>query len=507
MSILLVLGFCLLWPGLTKNVVGFACNWGRVSSQPLPGDIAVKLMKDNGFDKVKLFDADPEALNALANSGIKVMVGIPNVYLDAIVDNNNFADDWVAQNVSAYVKDGVDIRYVAVSNEAFLKDFKDTYIHKVLPALKAVKSSLDKAGLGQKVQVTIPINADIYESSNGLPSGGDFRANVTDEVVDILKFLNENKAPLTINIYPYLSLYYDSHFPKEYAFFNATIDSLVDGNITYTNAFDGNLDTLISALEKHDLGSLSIIVGEVGWPTNGAVDANIANAQRFYQGLVDRINSKKGPPKRPNEIPDVYMFGLLDENSKSVLPGNFEPHWGIFNYDGSIKYQLDLGQGKKLVPSEGVKYMKKQWCILDPNANIDDPKMKENWKIACGASTGCTSVGNGSACEFLDNRTKASYAFNSFYQVTNQNKDGCVFNGLAIITDKDPSPPLNDTCKFDIALDVEKIVITSPAPSPSITATSRVLEPGSKKSLAMATNQPNSLVTMGVVLGFMIIIF
>lgn len=269
-------------------------------------------------------------------------------------------------------------RYVAVSNEAFLKDYKDKYIHSVLPALKAIKASLDKVGLGKKVKVTLPVNADIYETPKDLPSGGDFRANVIDEVVEILKFLNDNNAPMAINIYPFLSLYYDSHFPKEYAFFNGTSDSLVDGKITYSNAFDGNLDTLITALEKHDLGSLAIIVGEVGWPTNGAIDANIANAQRFYEGLIDRINNKKRPPRRPHDMPDVYMFGLLDENSKSVKPGNFEPHWGVFNYDGSIKYQLDLGDGKQLVPAKGVKYMKKQWCVLDPKANIDDPKMKEN---------------------------------------------------------------------------------------------------------------------------------
>ncbi|KAJ1439980.1 X8 domain [Sesbania bispinosa] len=531
---------CLLYPGLgAKGVVGFACNWGRVATHPLPGDIAVRLMKDNGFDKVKLFNADPEPLKALANSGIQVMVGIGNDYLEPLVKNNKVADDWVAQNVSAYVKNGVDIRYVAVSNEAFLKDFKDRYIHSVLPALKNIKASLDKAGLGKKVQVTIPLNADIYETNSNLPSGGDFRANVTDEVVEILKFLNDNNAPITINIYPFLSLYYDSHFPKDYAFFNGTSTALVDGDITYTNAFDGNLDTLSTALEKHGVGSMSIIVGEVGWPTDGEANANKANAQRFYQGLIDRINSKKGPPKRPNDMPDVYMFGLLDENAKSVQPGNFEPHWGIFNYDGSIKYQVDLGNGKKLVAAKGVKYQKKQWCVLSPKANIDDHKMEENWKIACGASTGCTSVSNGSSCEGMDNRTRASYAFNAFYQVTNQNKDGCKFNGLSIITDQDPSPP-NGACKFDIALDVGHLAptpasspaeaptpspasppapapATSPAqaPSPAITtspsrssAGSRTTDPGHKRSQedVAITKQPNSIVMVVMVLSLMLII-
>lgn len=432
-----------------------------------------------------------------------------------------------------------------MSNEAFLKDFKDRFIYSVLPALKNIKSSLDKAGLGKKVQVTVPLNADIYETDTNLPSGGDFRANVTDQVVAILKFLNNNNAPIAINIYPFLSLYYDSKFPKDFAFFNGSSTALVDGDVTYTNAFDGNLDTLAAALEKHGgmshftyilfitlnanlfiyyylltleesstVGSMPIIVGEVGWPTDGDSNANNANAQRFYQGLIDRINSKKGPPKRPNSMPEVYMFGLIDENSKSVLPGNFEPHWGIFNYDGSIKYQLDLGKGKKLVPAKGVKYLEKRWCVLDPKASPEDPKMKENWKIACGASTGCTSVSNGSSCEKMDNRTKVSFAFNSFYQVTNQNKDGCVFNGLSIITNKDPSPA-NGTCKFDIALDVGQLA-SSPGPSPSASVLadaptgpsggSKVSDPDSNKSLAVATEQPNPIVMVVMVLSLLFVI-
>ena len=108
-SVLVSMALSLVFPGLAKGVLGFACNWGRVSTHPLPGHITVQLMKDNGFDKVKLFDADPEALKALANSGIQVMVGIGNDYLRSLI-NTKAADDWVAQNVSAYVKSGVDIK-------------------------------------------------------------------------------------------------------------------------------------------------------------------------------------------------------------------------------------------------------------------------------------------------------------------------------------------------------------------------------------------------------------
>ncbi|KAF7836850.1 glucan endo-1,3-beta-glucosidase 5 [Senna tora] len=481
-SILLGVMIWMLRGENAKGVEGYACNWGRVSSRPLQASVTVQLMKDNKFTKAKLFDVDDDALKALANSGIQVMVGIPNDGLAPLVNDSKAAEEWVAQNVSAYIKSGVDIRYVAVSNEAFLKDYKDKYIYDVLPVCKNIYNALEKAGMLKKVDVTVPLNADIYESYTGLPSGGDFRYNVKNVVVPLLKFLNDKGFPVAINIYPFLSLYYSPQFPKEYAFFNSTSNTLYDGKYTYTNAFDGNLDTLAASLEKNELGSMGIIVGEVGWPTDGNINANNENAQRFYQGLIDRINKKQGTPKRPDDMPDVYMFGLLDEDAKSTLPGNFEPHWGIFNYDGSIKYQLDLGNGDKLVAAKGVKYMKKQWCVLSPNANIYDPKMKDNWNIACGTSTGCTSVGNGSSCGEVDDRTKASFAFNAFYQVTNQdNKEGCKFNGLTIVTDKDPSPS-NGTCKFNVALDPS----TSPPPH------SRKSHPGSN-SMATPTTYPNSL--------------
>lgn len=86
----------LLCQSLAKGVLGFACNWRRVSTQPLPGDIAVNLMKENGFEKVKLFELEHEAMKALANSDIQVMVEIANVYLESLT-NTKGANDWVAQ--------------------------------------------------------------------------------------------------------------------------------------------------------------------------------------------------------------------------------------------------------------------------------------------------------------------------------------------------------------------------------------------------------------------------
>jgi hypothetical protein len=104
---------CILVEGFAKGVVaaGLACNWGTRSTHPLPPNIVVKLLKDNGFSKVKLFEADPGALKALGKSGIQVMLGIPNEFLAPLASSVGVAENWVTQNVSSYIsKYGADIR-------------------------------------------------------------------------------------------------------------------------------------------------------------------------------------------------------------------------------------------------------------------------------------------------------------------------------------------------------------------------------------------------------------
>ncbi|XP_009618025.1 glucan endo-1,3-beta-glucosidase 5-like [Nicotiana tomentosiformis] len=438
---------------------GMGVNWGTRASHPLPPDIVVKLLKENGFNKVKLFEADPGALKALGRSGIQVMVGIPNDMLASLASTVRAAEEWVQQNVSSFIsKNGVDIRYVAVGNEPFLKAYKDTFIKTTLPALENVQAALIKAGLGRQVKITVPINADVYQTDSGVPSGGNFRSDIHNLMMKIVKFLSDNGGPLTINIYPFLSLYADPHFPIDFAFFSGSSSPVVDGSITYNNVFEANYDTLVWALEKNGFGSMPIIVGEIGWPTDGDANANIEYARKFNQGLLDRISRGIGTPKRPTP-PDIYIFGLVDEDAKSIEPGNFERHWGVFAFDGAIKYQLDLGNNRSLTSAKGVRYLARKWCVMAPEANVMDPSLPESINYACSYAD-CTSLGYGSSCGGLDVKSNASYAFNMYYQTMNQQKGSCErFHNLSVITTIDPSPSSSgrgnsSSCRFEIMIDV-----------------------------------------------------
>ncbi|GAA0173788.1 glucosidase [Lithospermum erythrorhizon] len=435
---------------------GLAINLGTRSSHPLPADIVVKLLKDNGFNKVKLFEAQPDVLQALGKSGIQVMVGIPNDLLAPLASSVSAAVSWVQQNVSTFVsKYGTDIRYVAVGNEPFLKTYNNMFVQSTFPALKNIQAALIKAGLGQKVKATIPLNADVYEAINGLPSGGDFRADIKDLMVSIVKFVNDNGAPLMVNIYPFLSLYADANFPVDYAFFDGSAAPVMDGSITYTNVFEANYDTFVSTLEKNGFPNVEIIVGEVGWPTDGDPNANLQYARKFNQGLLDRIIQGKGTPKRPSP-PDIYLFALTDEDAKSIEPGKFERHWGLFYFDGVVKYPLGLGNGRNITGAKGVKYLERKWCVMKPEGGLSDVALPQDINNACSYAD-CTSLGYGSSCGALDARSNASYAFNMYYQTMDQRKGSCEqFHNLTIVTSIDPSPGQGSACRFEIMIDVGK---------------------------------------------------
>ncbi|XP_022730817.1 glucan endo-1,3-beta-glucosidase 8 [Durio zibethinus] len=437
---------------LVPNGNSVGVNWGTLATHHLPANKVVKMLRDNGFDKLKLFEYNEEIMMALTGTDIEVMMGIPNSMLKEMSEEPGAAASWVYNNVSGYCYDGgVNIKYVAVGNEPFLQTYNGTYLRYTLPALKNIQKALDESGVKCQYKATVPFNADIYNSpeSNPVPSAGDFRPEVKDLAIDIIEFLYLHDAPFTVNIYPFLSLYSDYNFPMEFAFFDGASKPLRDGYNVYRNAFDANLDTLVYALSKAGFSDMEIIIGEVGWPTDGDKNANTQNAKRFNQGLIKHALSGIGTPARKGKI-EVYLFGLIDENAKSIEPGGFERHWGIFEFDGKPKYQLDLTGlkvDKGLTPVEDVKYQLKRWCVLNPEAT-DLEELPDSISYACGLSD-CTALGYGSSCNHLTAEGNASYAFNMYYQVNNQHLWDCDFSGLAIVTDDNPS---EEGCQFPVMI-------------------------------------------------------
>ncbi|XP_028755085.1 glucan endo-1,3-beta-glucosidase 8-like [Neltuma alba] len=438
--------------GESSSMAGLGVNWGALASHPLEPGIVVQLLKDNEIEKVKLFDADSWTVSALSGTDIDVIVGIPNDQLHEIARSSKHAEHWVKENVTKHLHDGgVNIRYVAVGNEAFLTSYNGSYVTLTYPAMVNIQNALEKAGHADTVKVTTPMNADVYQSSSNKPSDGQFRDDISDEMKKIVSFLNDNKSPFMVNIYPFLSLYQVAGFPDNFAYFDDNAQPISDNNVQYTNVFDANFDTLIYALKKVGFPNLSIQVGEVGWPTDGDVtgNANPSNAQRFYKGLLKKMADKTGTPLHPGPI-EMYLFSLFDEDLKSIAPGNFERHWGIFRYDGRPKFRIDFsGEGEDQWPegAKGVKYQERQWCVVSSNVG-DETALEDTLGYACENSD-CTSLGVNCSCMNLDLKGKASYAFNQFFQARDQDAEACDFKGMATIVKQDPS---QGTCLFPIEI-------------------------------------------------------
>ncbi|KAF6150186.1 hypothetical protein GIB67_023141 [Kingdonia uniflora] len=357
------------------------------------------------------------------------------------------------------MKEKLSLRYVAVGNEPFLASYNDSFLNITFPALQNIQNALNEAGLGDTVKATVPLNADVYNSpvDNPVPSAGRFRSDISGLMFEIVQFLNKNNAPFTVNIYPFLSLYGNDDFPLDYAFFDGAGSPIQDNGVSYTNVFDANFDTLVWALKGIGFGDMPIFIGEVGWPTDGDKNGNLLYAERFYTGLLKRLAANQGTPMRLGYI-EVYLFGLIDEDAKSIAPGSFERHWGIFSYDGKPKYPIDLsgqGQNKLLVAATNVEYLTQQWCVFDPNGKGDISKLAENMNYACTFSD-CTTLGYGSSCNSLDARGNASYAFNSYFQAQSQADMSCNFQGLAKLTAQNAS---QGSCNFII-----QIVASSSSP-------------------------------------------
>ncbi|XP_019177206.1 PREDICTED: glucan endo-1,3-beta-glucosidase 8-like [Ipomoea nil] len=445
-----------IWTGfavilLASPVHGLGVNWGTQAAQFLNPSIIVQMLKDNHIDKVKLFDSDHWTVNFFAGTGIEVLPGIPNNQLERFADDLDNAKDWVKANISSHIHDGgVKIKHVAVGNEPFLKAYNGSFKDLVFPALKNIQKALDEAGLGNKIKATIPQNADVYASGTGGPSEGNFRSDIRDLMIKICRYLRDHRAPFMVNIYPFLSLYENKNFPVEFAFFDGRAKSVHDKGATYTNMFDANLDTLIWSLRKAKCGDVNVIVGEIGWPTDGNKNANMKMAEKFYKGFLRKMAKKEGTPVHKGVV-EFYLFSLTDENAKSIAPGEFERHWGIFGYDGKPKFPIDFtGRGNDRMPvgAKNVPYLPAQWCVLD-NEQKDSHAVGSNLGYACSMSD-CSALVPGASCNDLDMPSRASYAFNMYFQINNQDVEACNFEGLAKIVKHNAS---TNGCLFPVALE------------------------------------------------------
>nr|DAD26326.1 TPA_asm: hypothetical protein HUJ06_027794 [Nelumbo nucifera] len=424
---------------LELGVQGIGVNWGTSASHPLPPPKVVELLKSNNVSKVKLFDADPLVLESLSGSGINVIAGIPNSMLKSLSSSKKAAESWVHDNLT---------RYIAVGDEPFLQSYGGQFQPFVIGAMTNIQIALIGAKLENKVKVVVPCNSDAYLSESGLPSKGHFRPDLNKTMTQLLTFLSKNRSPFFVNISPFVSLHQNKNISLDFALFEEGAHARKDNHKEYKNSFDVSFDTLATALSQAGFSNMDIVVGQIGWPTDGAINASSSIAETFMKGLLDHLHGKVGTPLRPQKPPmETYIFSLLDEDQRSITAGNFERHWGVFTFDGQAKYHIDLGQGSRnLVNAQGVEYLPSRWCVV--NNNKDMSNVTASSLQACAVAD-CTALSPGGSCFNISWPGNISYAFNSYYQQHDQSADSCDFGGLGLITTVDPSV---GSCRFAVEI-------------------------------------------------------
>ncbi|KAF5751335.1 O-Glycosyl hydrolases family 17 protein [Tripterygium wilfordii] len=426
-------------------------NWGTMASHPLPPPKVVELLKSNNISKVKLFDANPNVLEALSGSNIGVTVGIPNSMLRNLNSSKKAAGSWVHDNVTRYFstgRSGVRIEYVAVGDEPFLQSYGTQYFPFIIGAAINIQVALARANLASEVKVVVPCSFDAFQSESILPSKGHFRTDLNKTMIELLTFLGKHHSPFFVTISPFLFFRQNKNISLDFALFKETARPHNDSHRTYKNSFDLSYDTLVTALSTAGFPDMDIVVAQIGWPTDGAPNASSSIAETFMKGLTKHLQSKSGTPLRPRNPPlETYILSLLDENQRSISNGNFERHWGVFTFDGQAKYRMDFGQDPRtLVNVQNVEYLPSKWCVVNNNKDLSNASASA---VGACSTADCSALSPGGSCFNITWPANISFAFNSYYQMHDQRLDSCDFGGLGLITTVDPSV---DGCRFSVEL-------------------------------------------------------
>ncbi|ERN05132.1 hypothetical protein AMTR_s00053p00181850 [Amborella trichopoda] len=280
---------------------------------------------------VALYKSKAAASDALRGSDIQVILDLPRENLGQAASDPTFAANWVRDNIQAYLPD-VNFRYIAVGNEVIPGENAGN----VLPAMQNIYNAVSSAGLQDGIKVSTSVSTGVLGVSYP-PSEGSFSQEASSTMGPILDFLSKTRAPLLVNVYPYMS-YRDnpSDIRLDYALFTAPSDVVQDGQNNYRHLFDAIVDSVYFAMEKAGSGGVPIVVSESGWPSDGGFAATKENAQTYNSNLVR--HAAQGTPKRPGPL-ETYVFAMFNENKKDA---GIEQNFGLFYPNQKPVYEVNF---------------------------------------------------------------------------------------------------------------------------------------------------------------------
>ncbi|XP_028777236.1 glucan endo-1,3-beta-glucosidase 7 [Neltuma alba] len=432
-------------------------NYGRVANDLPPPSKVVQLLKANGITRVKLYDTDADVLNALANSGIQVVVALPNELLSSAAADQTFTDKWVQANISQY-HPATQFEAIAVGNEVFVDPKNTTQF--LVPAMKNVQASLAKHNLN--IKISSPVALSALQSSYP-PSSGAFKSELIEPVIKpMLDFLHQTGSYLMVNAYPFFA--YEANSNKislDYALFKQNPGNVDSGNgLRYMSLLDAQIDAVYAAMSALKYDDVKVVVSETGWPSKGdsnEVGAGADNAAAYNGNLIKRVSTGSGTPLRPKDPLNVFLFALFNENQK---PGpTSERNYGLFYPSEKKVYEVPLtaadaskapaNVSKNQTPAAGEPAASpsrgQTWCVANGKSAME--KLQAALDYACGeGGADCRPIQQGATCYNPNSlEAHASYAFNSYYQKKSRGTGTCDFGGTAYVVTQ---PPKFGNCQF-----------------------------------------------------------
>ncbi|XP_074568265.1 glucan endo-1,3-beta-glucosidase 14-like [Curcuma longa] len=317
----------------------YGVNYGRIADNLPPPESVVTLLKAARIKNVRIYDADHSVLNAFKGSGLELIVAIPNGYLRDISVYEDHAMSWVKENVEAFLPD-THIKGIAVGNEVLGADQELEQV--LFGAIKNVYNALKILQLEEKIEISTPHSTAVFADSFP-PSSGTFKEDVLVYLKPILEFFSQTNSPFYINAYPFIAYKNDpEHIDIKYALFQSNPGVHDDKTgLHYDNMFDAIIDAAYAALEAAGYPDMEVRVSETGWASasnENEAGATVKNARTYNFNLRKRLLKKKGTPLRPKMVVKAYVFALFNENLKTGASS--ENHFGLFNADGSIAYNI-----------------------------------------------------------------------------------------------------------------------------------------------------------------------
>ncbi|XP_043708900.1 glucan endo-1,3-beta-glucosidase 13-like isoform X2 [Telopea speciosissima] len=420
------------------------CYGRNADDLPTPDKVA-QLVQLHNIKYLRIYDSNIQVLKAFANTGVELMIGVPNSDLLPFSQFQSNVDTWLKNSILPYYP-ATKITYITVGAE--VTESSTNVSSLVVPAMYNVLAALRKAGLHRKIKVSSTHSLGVLSRSFP-PSAGAFNSSHAFFLKPMLDFLAENRSPFMVNTYPYYAYRDSPNVSLDYALFESSSE-VIDPNtgLIYTNMLDAQVDAIYFSLMALNFRTIKVMVTETGWPSKGSAKETAAtpdNAQKYNNNLIRHVINNTGTPAKPGEEVDIYIFSLFNENRKPGLES--ERNWGLFYPDQTSVYSLDLtGRGAvDMTTHANITSSNGTWCIASSTASELDLQSALDW--ACGpGNVDCSAIQPSQPCYQPDTLlSHASYAFNNYYQQNGATDVACSFGGTGVKTNKNPG---YDTCVY-----------------------------------------------------------